>query len=131
MRESPFDLPSRLGIRKDDEIVLIQKTSVKDLDLPLFNEYLKQIPLTLVLRSARLTSERLNVLSPNELFAAQQKTTKTKSKLDLSCSVSKMLNNTKNEATSTTKTLSNAERLEKIIGELIETEKSYVQVETK
>lgn len=120
-------------MRKDDEVIIIQKSRVKDLDLQIFNEYLNQIPLMFIMRSSRLTSERLNVLSPTELIMAQNRTqesspTKTKPKMDFSCSVTKILTPNKQEPQPMMKTLSNAERLRKTIEELIETEKSYVHV---
>lgn len=54
-RERPWDaLISRLqGIRKGDEIVMINNSIVQDLDLHSLDRYLTQSPIVLTLRSSR------------------------------------------------------------------------------
>lgn len=54
-RERPWDaLISRLqGIRKGDEIVMINNSIVQDLDLHSLDRYLTQSPIALTLRSSR------------------------------------------------------------------------------
>jgi len=42
-----------LGVRQDDEIVMINHCNLKDLDLTVINRYLNQTPIILTLRSSR------------------------------------------------------------------------------
>jgi len=42
-----------LGVRKDDEIVIVNNSIVQELDLDTLDRYFNQIPIILTLRSSR------------------------------------------------------------------------------
>jgi hypothetical protein len=87
-----------LGVIKGDEIIKINHFIVKDLDSTKFNLHLNQIPIILTLRSLRLDSTIKNTKETNEFSRS-------------------ILSNTNNK-----------QSIQKIIFELIQTERSYVQV---
>jgi hypothetical protein len=87
-----------LGVIKGDEIIKINNFTVKDLDSTKFNRYLNQIPIMLTLRSLRLDS---TIKNPKETNGSSRS----------------IVSNTNNE-----------QPVQKIIFELIQTERSYVQV---
>ena len=118
-------------MRKGDEIMMINHVKVQDLDLQTFNDHLNRIPLVLVLRSARLISERLNLLSAREVInrqnskRAQSLSLVRKSTVDSSPPVGSTVNLTlplpKNSFTS-------EQRIEKVTAEFMESERAYVRV---
>ena len=54
MQLAPCELNVSLGVRKGDEIVIVNNCIVQDLDLDTLDRYLNESPMTLTLRSSRL-----------------------------------------------------------------------------
>lgn len=176
----------RLGVRKDDEIVIVNNSIVQDLDLDTLDRYFNKIPIILTLRSSRLSEEnhdpnrtldfshsiiqnlicppppprRIERLSRQELrelivpkpdstpsielpsltnkdskendpsSSALERLFKNVDELSRYCRPMTTISHTNIEQIHEPpriKVLSNAQRLRKVIFELIETERSYVQ----
>jgi hypothetical protein len=114
-------------MRKGDEIIMINHAKVQDLDLQTFNDYLNQIPLVLVLRSARLISERLNLLSTRDIISKQNsKRAQSSPKAEL---FSPLVSATNLVVPLVAKqSLSNEQRIDKVTSEFMDTERAYVRV---
>lgn len=92
-----------LDIREEDEIIMIDDLRITNIDLRSLKDHLNKVPLVLTLRSARLDTDRWKQKSPTE-------------------------NMLHRDRVSTGKFFTDEQRLEKVIDELIQTERSYIQV---
>lgn len=121
-----FDLCCPIEMRKADEVVMINNVKVQDLDLQTFNDYLNQIPLVLVLRSARLISERLNLLSTREIISKQNsKRAQSSPKVE---SISPLVSAANLALPLAKESLSLEQRIDKVTSEFMDTERAYVRV---
>ena len=125
-RPGRSDPCSPVEMRKGDEIVMINNAKVQDLNLQTFNDYLNQTPLVLVLRSARLISERLNLLSTREIISKQNsKRAQSSSKVE---PFSPLVSTTSLALPLTKESLSLEQRIDKVTSEFMDTERAYVRV---
>ena len=139
MDEYPSTLSYRSGVSSGDEIMMINNAMVRDLDLRTLHLHLNQAPIMMILRSSRLLSDKANTTSSSSGVIPVSKNSKDKHRLRSKVTkhieeanqsrqpIAKIVE-TSAVQQSSAKAMSNAQRIDQVIFELIETERSYVKV---